>query len=295
MGVPVVRTGGACLGRRSPLPLSPLPRFHRLPAERRHAILGAARAHFAADGPGTASYHRIIEASGIRKTAAHPYVDGRGDLLAAVLADVLERLPAALGPWTPAADPAGLRARPEAGTGALGAPLRDHPDGLALAARAVRGTEGARGAWTGWFDALVADGQCLGVICAGIDREPLAGPPRPPCASPASGPSAGPPRSRTAPTRARCGGSSPGCGEAGGRERRRHGAGVRGPPRRPADTADAPRPPRPARTPHGPGKTRGESAVEAAGVGARAALLAAGTRSGATRGAGRDPRSPSPP
>ncbi|MGW6537495.1 TetR/AcrR family transcriptional regulator [Streptomyces sp. NPDC055051] len=155
--------------------MSPLPRFHRLPAERRDAILGVARARFAADGPETASYNRIIEAAGISKTAAYQYFDGRDDLLGAVLADVLDRLLAALGPWTPAAGPEDLWARLEAGTGALAAHLAAHPDDLALAARAVRETDGAAGGWTGWFDALVTDGQRLGVIRTDVDRGLLAG------------------------------------------------------------------------------------------------------------------------
>ncbi|MFJ7421725.1 TetR/AcrR family transcriptional regulator [Streptomyces uncialis] len=146
----------------------PLPRFHRQPAERQAAILAVARRHFAEQGPGTASYNKIIEAAGISKTAAYHYFDGREDLLAAVLDDVLARLLGALGPWTPALDAAGFWARLESGTEALLGHLRTHPDDLALAGPAVSRGQGAP--WLDWFEALVEDGQRIGVIRTDVDR-----------------------------------------------------------------------------------------------------------------------------
>ncbi|WP_194377635.1 TetR/AcrR family transcriptional regulator [Streptomyces durbertensis] len=146
----------------------PLPRFERLPADRREAILGVAREQFAAHGAESASYNKIIEAAGISKTAAYHYFDGREDLLGAVLDGVLGRLLAALGPWLPAADPAGFWARLEQGAAALADHLRRHPDDLALADAAIGRADD--GPWTGWFDAVVADGQRLGVIRTDVDR-----------------------------------------------------------------------------------------------------------------------------
>ncbi|MFJ3927359.1 TetR/AcrR family transcriptional regulator [Streptomyces sp. NPDC090022] len=146
----------------------PLPRFERLPRERQELILGVARRHFAEYGTEGASYNKIIEAAGFSKTAAYHYFDGREDLLAVVLDEVLERLLAALGPWVPAADEAEFWGRLDAGGGALAAHLREHPDDLALADAAIGRTHG--GPWTGWFDALVADGQRLGVIRTDVDR-----------------------------------------------------------------------------------------------------------------------------
>ncbi|MFE0425885.1 TetR/AcrR family transcriptional regulator [Streptomyces sp. NPDC058953] len=148
--------------------MSPLPRFRRLPPERREAILRVARRHFAEQGPEGASYNRIIEAAGFSKTAAYQYFDGRDDLLATVLDDVLERLLGVLGPWTPAPDPAAFRAALEAGTRSLSAHLREHPDDLALAEAAAARPAGA--AWAGWFDALITDGQRLGVVRTDVDR-----------------------------------------------------------------------------------------------------------------------------
>ncbi|GLF95441.1 TetR/AcrR family transcriptional regulator [Streptomyces yaizuensis] len=151
--------------------MSPLPRFHRLPAERRQAILGVARRYFAEQGPEGASYNKIIEAAGMSKTAAYQYFDGRDDLLAAVLDDVLERLLAALGTWQPARDPAAFRAALETGTRALSAHLREHPDDLVLAGAAAARAGGT--VWTGWFTSVVADGQRIGVIRTDVDRELL--------------------------------------------------------------------------------------------------------------------------
>ncbi|MFA7761915.1 TetR/AcrR family transcriptional regulator [Streptomyces sp. NRRL S-448] len=153
--------------------MTPLPRFHRLPAERQEAILAVARAHFAEHGPASASYNKIIEAAGFSKTAAYQYFDGREDLLAAVLDDVLDRLLGVLGPWTPARDEPHFWALLEAGSHALVAHLRTHPDDLALADAAVGRAQGST--WLGWFGAVVEDGQRLGFIRTDVDQALLAG------------------------------------------------------------------------------------------------------------------------
>ncbi|MFD6889643.1 TetR/AcrR family transcriptional regulator [Streptomyces sp. NPDC059957] len=146
----------------------PLPRFDRLPAERRELILGVARRHFAEHGTEGASYNKIIEAAGVSKTAAYHYFDGREDLLAAVLDGVLERLLDALGPWVPARDKADFRSRFAAGSAALAVHLRDNPEDLALADAAIGRTHA--GLWLDWFGALVTDGQRLGVIRTDVDH-----------------------------------------------------------------------------------------------------------------------------
>lgn len=48
-----------------------LPRFHRLPRERREYILAAARHYLAEHGITTASYNKIIDAVDVSKTAAY--------------------------------------------------------------------------------------------------------------------------------------------------------------------------------------------------------------------------------
>ncbi|MER7733109.1 TetR/AcrR family transcriptional regulator [Streptomyces erythrochromogenes] len=145
----------------------PLPRFDRLPAERREHILGVARRHFAEHGAEGASYNKIIEAAGVSKTAAYHYFDGREDLLTAVLDGVLGRLLDALGPWEPARDEEDFAARFAAGSAALAAHLGGHPEDLALADAAIGRT--ADGPWLDWFGALVADGRRLGLVRTDVD------------------------------------------------------------------------------------------------------------------------------
>ncbi|MGW7434017.1 TetR/AcrR family transcriptional regulator [Streptomyces sp. NPDC054861] len=146
----------------------PLPRFDRLPVERREHILGAARRLFAEHGTASASYNKIIEAAGVSKTAAYHYFDGREDLLAAVLDGVLQRLLDALGPWGQARDEAAFRSRFAAGSTALAVHLRDHPDDLALADAAIERTQA--GPWLDWFGHMITDGQRLGLIRTDIDH-----------------------------------------------------------------------------------------------------------------------------
>ncbi|MFB8076676.1 TetR/AcrR family transcriptional regulator [Streptomyces sp. NPDC056013] len=146
----------------------PLPRFDRLPAERREHILGTARRHFAEHGAEGASYNKIIEAAGVSKTAAYHYFDGREDLLNAVLDGVLARLLGALGPWAPARHEADFRSRFAGGSAALATHLRDHPEDLALADAAIGRTH--TGPWLAWFEALVTDGQRLGMIRTDVDH-----------------------------------------------------------------------------------------------------------------------------
>ncbi|MBZ9598665.1 TetR/AcrR family transcriptional regulator [Streptomyces erythrochromogenes] len=146
----------------------PLPRFDRLPAERRDHILGVARRHFAEHGAEGASYNKIIEAAGVSKTAAYHYFDGREDLLTAVLDGVQGRLLDALGPWEPARDADDFGARFAAGSAALATHLGGHPEDLALADAAIGRTSG--GPWLGWFGALVTDGRRIGLIRDDVDH-----------------------------------------------------------------------------------------------------------------------------
>jgi AcrR family transcriptional regulator len=158
----------------------PLPRFHRLPAERRAEILRVARRSFAEDGPATASYNKIITAAGISKTAAYQYFDGREDLLTAVLDDLADRLLDRLGPWSPAADPAAFWRELRAGAQRLRRHLAEHPDDLALAdaavARAAERTDRSPGAAPAggvdaWLAAVVDNGRQLGIVRPDLDPE----------------------------------------------------------------------------------------------------------------------------
>lgn len=149
----------------------PLPRFHRLSADRQRHLLDVARGHFAEHGPDAASYNRIIESAGVSKTAAYQYFDGKGDLLSTVLDEVRDRLLAALGPWEPAASGPAFRARLDEGSRALLAHLHEHPDDLALADLAIGRTGEEH--WRGWFGAVVDNGQALALIRTDVDRSLL--------------------------------------------------------------------------------------------------------------------------
>ena len=146
----------------------PLPRFDRLAPDARAAILAVARAHFARDGMDGASFNQIIAAAGISKTSAYHYFDGKGDLFAAVAADVADRTLAALGPWVEVSTPEALWEQVAAGTDRLGAHLREHPDDRAVLAAAPH-----PGGATPWIDALVGNGVRLGLIDPAPDVELL--------------------------------------------------------------------------------------------------------------------------
>lgn len=136
----------------------PLPRFDRLPAAARAAILAVARAHFARDGKDAASFNQIIAEAGISKTSAYHYFDGKDDLFAAVVADAAERTTAALGPWTDVATAEDLWEQLTAGTTRLAAHLRDHPDDRAVLAGRTAVDDDS------WFHRLVGNGLRIGLI-----------------------------------------------------------------------------------------------------------------------------------
>jgi len=146
----------------------PMPRFHRLPAERQAQFLRVAREHFAEHGTSGASYNKIIAAAGNSKTTAYQYFDGKADLLETVLNDVRARLLGALGPW-PDADTAEVFWRQlDDGFARLVGHLAAHPDDHALADAAL---ESADGGYAGdWLAAVVDNGRALGVIRDDVDR-----------------------------------------------------------------------------------------------------------------------------
>lgn len=67
----------------------PLPRFEKLDASRKHAILGAAAEEFGEYGFEHASYNRIIRRAGISKGAMYYYFSDKDDLFQTVLATAL--------------------------------------------------------------------------------------------------------------------------------------------------------------------------------------------------------------
>ncbi|MEU5402720.1 TetR/AcrR family transcriptional regulator [Streptomyces sp. NPDC005963] len=148
----------------------PLPRYHRLPADTRAAILGVARAHFARDGKAAASFNQIIAEANISKTSAYHYFDGKDDLFGEVVADAAQRTLAALGPWTEVTGADGLWEQLTTGARRLRAQLREHPDDRAVLAEQQRAGGGHEDEDAGedWIGLLVANGLRIGVI----DPEP---------------------------------------------------------------------------------------------------------------------------
>lgn len=70
----------------------PLPRFHKLPKEKRRALLDAAAAEFAEHGFEGSSFNRIIADAGVSKGAMYYYFADKADAYAAVLDDVLDQV-----------------------------------------------------------------------------------------------------------------------------------------------------------------------------------------------------------
>ncbi|MFD9721909.1 TetR/AcrR family transcriptional regulator [Streptomyces sp. NPDC059076] len=149
----------------------PLPRYHRLPADTRAAILGVARAHFARDGKEAASFNQIIAEANISKTSAYHYFDGKDDLFGEVVADAARRTLGALGPWTEVDAAGELWEQLAAGARRLRAQLREHPDDRAVLTEQQRvgGGQGEEGGGDDWIGQLVANGLRIGVIDPGPD------------------------------------------------------------------------------------------------------------------------------
>jgi AcrR family transcriptional regulator len=70
----------------------PRPRFKRLDAEKKHAILEAAAEEFADKGFEGASTNRIIENAGMSKGAFYYYFDDKADLYATTLGNITDDL-----------------------------------------------------------------------------------------------------------------------------------------------------------------------------------------------------------
>jgi AcrR family transcriptional regulator len=70
----------------------PLPRFQRLPPEKRAQLLDAATKEFAERGYETASLNSILANAGLGKSSYYYYFADKEDLYATVIEDVLKRL-----------------------------------------------------------------------------------------------------------------------------------------------------------------------------------------------------------
>ena len=139
-----------------------LPRFDRLPAVQRAQILGVARREFASDGFEVVSYNQLILKTGISKTSAYQYFDGKNDLFLTVLDDVARRVVRELGAWEPSPDSDSFWSQFVAGSNRLVTHLVANPDDLALMDAALSRAPG--GEADAWLQSLLADGARLGVI-----------------------------------------------------------------------------------------------------------------------------------
>lgn len=144
----------------------PLPRFHRLPAQRQRDILKVARAELARSGPAF-SYAAVISRAGISKTCAYLYFDGKEDLSLAVQEDLVQRLREVVQPWTPAGSRVAFFQALKAASVRLHQHLLAHPDDVALLAQ----LPGLDSMLAEWFSALVEDGVRLGLVSKAVPLE----------------------------------------------------------------------------------------------------------------------------
>jgi hypothetical protein len=149
----------------------PLPRFERLPQARQDALLDVAQRHLAGAGRSGASYNQIIAEAGLSKTSAYLYFDGREDLVSAVVARVLRRLVAVLGPWTPVGDVSAFWRQLSTQRAALQRHLATHPEELAIVAQ-LEVTPWPQA--EAWLEAMVENGRALGLVRREVPREVMA-------------------------------------------------------------------------------------------------------------------------
>lgn len=116
----------------------PRPRFERLDADKRDAILDAAAAEFAARGFARASYNRIIEHAGVSKGAMYYYFDDKADLYLTVVRRTFEGLIEVMGELGEVRDPEGFWAACSTMVGRVAAYFMGDPPRAELARGLVR-------------------------------------------------------------------------------------------------------------------------------------------------------------
>lgn len=154
----------------------PLPRFHRLPAERQREILDIAQRVFAVEGFNAGAFGAVVSACGFSKATAYHYFDGKDDLVDSVLSDVFAQMQRILGVWADVASAPAFWAQLEATSERLRAHLHAHPHAARVLGRAVeagRGDAGFGAMQRHWFEAVVHNGQRVGEIRCDLDDELL--------------------------------------------------------------------------------------------------------------------------
>lgn len=160
--------------------MSPLPRFHKLPVEKRRAILEAAGAEFAEYGFEQASFNRIIAASGVSKGAMYYYFADKADVYGAVMDDVMVRMGEALADLPRPTDAEGFWEMISRGAERLGESLFSD-ERMAALARGLYQSSGTGPAFHRLLaqsldvvEGLIAMGQELGAVRDDLPRDLLA-------------------------------------------------------------------------------------------------------------------------
>jgi len=112
--------------------MAPLPRFHKLPDDKRRRILDAAADEFAENGFDGASFNRIIAAAGISKGAMYYYFADKADAYGAVLDEMMDRVETIAARVERPTDAASFWAAIARGVAEITAELVDDPQAAAL-------------------------------------------------------------------------------------------------------------------------------------------------------------------
>lgn len=160
--------------------MPPLPRFEKLPPEKRRLILDAAAAEFAEHGFEGASFNRIIAAAGISKGAMYYYFADKADAYGAVLDDVLDQMREAVTGLPEPTDADGFWAMIAAGTGRLDEAFFSNEQ-LGSLARGLYQGGGSNPAYRRLMaqslemvEGMIAQGQTLGAVRTDLPRDLLA-------------------------------------------------------------------------------------------------------------------------
>lgn len=137
----------------------PLPRFERLPAQKRSEILAIARRHFAEQGREGAALLTVAQDAGLSRAAFYNYFDGKDDLFETVRIETITRVGRALGPWTPQQSTAAFWTAFADAQRRLEAALAEHPDDRAVLATARGGVEA-----DDWTRAVFDNAVALGLV-----------------------------------------------------------------------------------------------------------------------------------
>ena len=158
----------------------PLPRFEKLPDDKRRAILDAAAEEFAEHGFDGASFNRIIATAGISKGAMYYYFADKSDAYGAVLDDVMARVLDAVRDLPRPTSTEGYWSTLELGLARLNEILFSD-ERLAALARGLYASAGAEATHQrllaqsrAWVEELVALGRSLGAVRDDVPSDLLA-------------------------------------------------------------------------------------------------------------------------